>query len=221
MRWHGSICGTLRHVPWDDDVPFFLGDFVAQKNGKEVPHPVCPRQLLKRVLKRAEKLGLIPMCGMEFEWFNFAETPQSWADKGYVRPQTITPGMFGYSLLRANQNRDFFKALMVEMGAFDIPIEGLHTETGPGVYEVAILFSEALEAADRAILFKTGAKEIGSRFGHHAQLHGQVECPVSGVFRAYPPEPVGRPEEPVLRPQGPQQHEQAVRELSCRPGRPD
>jgi glutamine synthetase len=105
------------------------------------------------------------MCGMEFEWFNFAETPQSWADKGYVRPQTITPGMFGYSLLRANQNRDFFKALMVEMGAFDIPIEGLHTETGPGVYEVAILFSEALEAADRAILFKTGAKEIGSRFG--------------------------------------------------------
>ena len=157
--------GTLRHVPWDDDVPFFLGDFVAQRNGKEVPHPVCPRQLLKRVLKRAEKLGLVPMCGIEFEWFNFAETPQSWADKGYVRPQTITPGMFGYSLLRANQNRDFFKALMVEMGAFDIPIEGLHTETGPGVYEVAILFSEALEAADRAVLFKTGAKEIGARFG--------------------------------------------------------
>ena len=157
--------GTLRHVPWDDDVPFFLGDFVAQKNGKEVAHPICPRQLLKRVLKRAEKLGVLPMCGMEFEWFNFAETPQSWADKGYVRPQTITPGMFGYSLLRANQNRDFFKALMVEMGAFDIPIEGLHTETGPGVYEVAILFSEGLEAADRAVLFKTGAKEIGARFG--------------------------------------------------------
>ncbi len=82
-----------------------------------------------------------------------------------MRPQTITPGMFGYSLLRANENREFFKALMVEMGAFGIPIEGLHTETGPGVYEAAILFSEALEQADRAILFKTGAKEIGSRFG--------------------------------------------------------
>jgi glutamine synthetase len=117
------------------------------------------------VLKRAEKLGVLPMCGIEFEWFNFSETPQSWAEKGYVRPETITPGMFGYSLLRANENREFFKALMVEMGAFGIPIEGLHTETGPGVYEVAILFSEALEAADRAILFKTGAKEIGSRFG--------------------------------------------------------
>ena len=130
-----------------------------------MPHPLCPRQTLKRVLRRAEKLGVMPMCGMEFEWFNFAETPQSWADKGYVRPKPITPGMFGYSLLRANENREFFKALMLEMGEFGVPIEGLHTETGPGVYEAAILFSEALEAADRAILFKTGAKEIGARFG--------------------------------------------------------
>jgi len=157
--------GTHRNVPWDDGVPFFLGEFVAEHKGKQVPHSLCPRQTLKRVLARAEKLGLAPMCGIEFEWFNFAETPQSWADKGYVRPDPITPGMFGYSLLRANENREFFKALMVEMSAFGVPIEGLHTETGPGVYEAAIQFSEALEAADRAILFKTGAKEIGSRFG--------------------------------------------------------
>ncbi len=157
--------GTFRHVPWDDGVPFFLGDFVAQKSGKEVPLSICPRSVLKNVLKRAEKLGFTPMCGIEFEWFNFLETPWSWAEKGYVRPQTLTPGMFGYSLLRANQNREFFKALMLEMADFGVPIEGLHTETGPGVYEAAILFSEALEAADRAILFKTGAKEIGARFG--------------------------------------------------------
>ena len=157
--------GTMRKVPWDDNVPFFLGDFVAHSNGKEIPHPICPRQTLKRVLSRAERLGLMPMCGIEFEWFNFTETPQSWAAKGNIRPEPITPGMFGYSLLRANENREFFKALMVETGDFGIPIEGLHTETGPGVYEAAILFSEALEAADRAILFKTAAKEIGSRFG--------------------------------------------------------
>src|SRR5690606_12960621 len=37
--------------------------------------------------------------------------------------------------------------------------------TGPGVYEAAILYSDALEAADRAVLFKTGAKEIALRFG--------------------------------------------------------
>jgi glutamine synthetase len=153
---------TRRSVPWDNNVPFFLGEFV---NADGTPYPICPRQTLKRVLKRAEKLGVQPMCGVEFEWFNFAETPQSWAAKKGVDPQTITPGMFGYSLLRMNHKREYFNALMDEMLAFGVPIEGLHTETGPGVYEVAILFSAALEAADRAILFKTGAKEIGSRFG--------------------------------------------------------
>ena len=157
--------GTHRHVPWDNGVPFFLGDFVATKNGREVPHPACPRQVLRRVLRRAEKMGFTAMCGMEFEWFNFRETPQSWAEKKGVGPTPITPGMFGYSLLRANASQPFFEALFTEMQAFGVPIEGLHTETGPGVYEAALLFSEALEAADRAILFKTGAKEIGARYG--------------------------------------------------------
>lgn len=154
--------GTHRRVPWDGDVAFFLGEFVDADGG---PLSICPRQTLKRVLRRAEKLGVQPMCGVEFEWFNFAETPQSWAAKKGVDPEPVTPGMFGYSLLRMNHRRDYFNALMDDMRAFGVPIEGLHTETGPGVYEVAILFSEALEAADRAILFKTGAKEIGARFG--------------------------------------------------------
>jgi len=153
---------THRRVPWDSHVPFFLGEFVTAGGD---PSPICPRQTLKRVLRRAEKLGLQPMCGVEFEWFNFAETPQSWAAKKGVDPQPITPGMFGYSLLRMNHRREYFNALMDEMRAFNVPIEGLHTETGPGVYEAALLFSGALEAADRAILFKTGAKEIGARFG--------------------------------------------------------
>jgi glutamine synthetase len=153
---------TGRNVPWDNGVPFFLGEFV---NADGSPYPVCPRQTLKRVLQRASKLGFDVMTGMEFEWFNFAETPHTWAAKQGLNPQTLTPGMFGYSLLRMADNRGFFNALMDEMAAFKVPIEGLHTETGPGVYEAAIAFSSALEQADRAILFKTGAKEIGKRFG--------------------------------------------------------
>jgi len=156
------VLETHRNVPWDGGVPFFLGEFVK---GDGSPSPICPRQTLKRVLRRAEKLGVRPMCSLEFEWFNFAETPQSWAAKRGVEPEPITPGMFGYSLLRMNHGREFLNALQDEMLAFGVPIEGLHTETGPGVYEAALVYSEALEAADRAILFKTGAKEIGARFG--------------------------------------------------------
>jgi glutamine synthetase len=153
---------TGRRVPWDDHVPFFLGEFVTAKGE---PYPICPRQTLRRVLKRAEKLGVQAMCGLEFEWFNFAETPYSWAQKKGVDPTPLTPGMFGYSLLRANANRGYFNALMDQLLEFRVPIEGLHTETGPGVYEAAIQFSDALECADRGVLFKTGAKEIGAQFG--------------------------------------------------------
>jgi glutamine synthetase len=154
--------GTYRTVPWDNNVAFFLGNFVTA-DGK--PHPACPRQVLKRVLARAAKMGFTAMVGAEFEFFNFAETPQTWAQKKGVGPTPISPGMFGYSLLRANLNREYFNALMDELAQFNVPIEGLHTETGPGVYEAALLFSEALEQADRAILFKTAAKEIGARYG--------------------------------------------------------
>jgi len=153
---------TARNVPWDNNVPFFIGEFI---NTDGTPHPLCPRQTLKKVLKRAEKMGVNPMCGMEFEWFNFLEDSHSWESKKGVGPTPLTPGMFGYSLLRMNQNREFFNAIQDEMLQFGVPIEGLHTETGPGVYEAAIAFSDALTQADRAILFKTGTKEIGARFG--------------------------------------------------------
>ena len=157
--------GTHRKVPWDDHVDFFLGDFIQVRDGKEEPFPLDGRQVLKRVLRRAAKLGVQPMCGLEFEFFNFTETPQTWAAKQGIDPTPITPGMFGYSLLRANHSREYFQALFDDLQAFGVPIEGLHTETGPGVIEVALVFSEALEAADRGILFKAAAKEIGARFG--------------------------------------------------------
>lgn len=153
---------TYRRVPWDDNVPFFLADF--QDHAGE-PLPVCPRQLLKKVVQRAEDMGFLPKIAFEFEWFNFHETPHTLKEKRYTGPDPISPGMFGYSLLRMGQNQPFFTALMDELLAFRVPVEGLHTETGPGVVEAAILYSEAVEAADRAVLFKTSAKEIGQRFG--------------------------------------------------------
>ncbi len=153
---------TYRRVPWDDDVPFFLGNFV---DAAGAPSTVCPRQACKRVLARAEKAGYQVLAGFEYEWFNFRETPQSFAAKGYVNPEPISPGMFGYSLIRAGQAQPFFKALMEELRAFGVPLEGLHTETGPGVYEAAIEYCAGIEAADRGVLFKTAVKEIAQRFG--------------------------------------------------------
>jgi glutamine synthetase len=162
---------TFRKIPWENDVPFFLGDFV-DKDGK--PSPVCPRQLVKKVLADAKALGFTPSFSQEFEWFNFLETPQSAAEKKFQNLLPLTPGMFGYSILRSTLNNPFFTDLFQLLKAFGVPLEGLHTETGPGVYEAAIAYSDILEAADRAVLFKTAVKEIGYRHGIMATFMAKI-----------------------------------------------
>ena len=211
--------GTHRKVPWDDNVDFFLGEFIVRSDAGDAPFPLDGRQVLKRVLKRAEKLGVMPMCGLEFEWFNFIETPQSWADKQGIGPTPLTPGMFGYSLLRAHHSREYFKALSEEMAAFGVPIEGLHTETGPGVYEAAIMFSEALEQADRGLLFKAGAKEIAARFGIMPSFMAKWSQQYPGCSGHCHQSLSDGKKNLFYDRQRPTRHEQAVRELSRGPGR--
>jgi len=153
---------TFRTVPWDNDIPFFLADFSHKESSA---FPACPRTLLKSVIQKCEHLGFTPIFSQEFEWFNFEETPQSLEEKGFQHMNSMTPGMFGYSILRSSLKSEFFNDLFDQMEKFNIPLEGLHTETGPGVYEAAIKYDTILEAADRAVLFKTATKEIAYKHG--------------------------------------------------------
>lgn len=147
---------SFRKVPWDREVPFLLGDFELE---------ICPRHLLRKVRAQAEKAGFRARFGQEFEWFNFRENTEELNARNFHNPEPLTPGMFGYSLLRMARNSDFLNELYDGMNDFNVPLEGLHTETGPGVLEAAILYGDVLESADRAVLFKSGVKEIGLRHG--------------------------------------------------------
>lgn len=153
---------TFRVLPAEADTAAFLVDFV---NADRSPHPVCPRSLLKRQIAKAAALGYSATFSCELEFWVFKETTESVNEKGFRNMKPISPGMFGYSWLREEQNRVFCHAVLDEMAAFDIDIEALHTETGPGVYEVAIRYDEALRAADKAALFKTQMKSLAARHG--------------------------------------------------------
>jgi glutamine synthetase len=153
---------TFRNIPWEEDTPFFLADF---SGGDKPPIEICPRSLLKQTISEAKALGFAPMFSQEFEWFNFRETASTIHEKDFQNLQPLTPGMFGYSLLRIAENSDFFQDLFDLMEGFGVPLEGLHTETGPGVTEAAIQFSDILESADRAALFKAAVKEIAGKHG--------------------------------------------------------
>ena len=162
---------TFRKIPWEQDVPFFLGELMDANGG---PSPVCPRQLLRKVIAEAERMDFSLRISQEFEWFNFQETPDSLAEKKYSGLKPLSPGMFGYSLLRSSLRNDYFTDLFELLRRMDIPLEGLHTETGPGVYEAAITYGLPMESADRAILFKSAVREIANRHGIIATFMAKI-----------------------------------------------
>ncbi|MGM0575449.1 MAG: glutamine synthetase family protein [Myxococcota bacterium] len=153
---------TMRHVPWDREVPFFLLDF-ALADG--TPYPASPRQLLKAVAARTRERGFTAQFSGEFEFFLFEETSRTLHEKGFRNLTPLSPGMFGYSALRASTFGSMVHDLVDHLDGFGVAVEGIHTETGPGVYEAAIGHDEVVNAADKAALFKAATKEILVRKG--------------------------------------------------------
>jgi glutamine synthetase len=148
---------TARDVVFEPDMVMVLGEFAGQWEA------VCPRGTLRRVLERARGLGYDVKAAAEYEFFLFDETPHSVREKAYRNLKPMTPGFFGYSGLRSSVHADLHLMLIEMCELMEFPLEGLHTETGPGVMEAAIKVSDALTAADRAALFKTFTKVFFQR----------------------------------------------------------
>ncbi|MEM7366874.1 MAG: glutamine synthetase family protein [Pseudomonadota bacterium] len=146
---------TERRLNDEHGIPYFIGEFVEPDNDF---HPLCPRSRLRTVVDRANEMGFSPHLAFEYEFFLFRETARSARDKGYRDLVPLSPGNFGYSVLRTMTESDLFNALMDYAIEHDFPLEGLHCETGPGVWEAAIAVDKALVAADKASLFKTFSK---------------------------------------------------------------
>ncbi len=148
---------TCRDIPFEPETLFFLCEFAAEAAR------LCPRNVLGRVLERTESLGFRANTAFEYEFFMFNETPDSAREKGYRNLQPISPGFFGYSVLRCSTFSDLYHELLGLAETMEFPIEGIHTETGPGVIEAALAVTDAAEAADRAALFKTFVKVWAQR----------------------------------------------------------
>lgn len=150
---------SCREVPAEGDMLLFLAEFEGPAEA------ICPRGLLRRVLARAEAMGFTARAALEYEFFLFQETPESVREKGFRNLRPFTPDMMGYSMLRSSVHGELYHELLAMAEAMDFPIEGLHTETGPGVLEAAIGVDEALAAADKGALFKTFTKVWAQRRG--------------------------------------------------------
>ncbi len=148
---------SCRSLPWEGDGLFFLCEFSPPADA------LCPRGLLRRVIERANASGFEPYVGFEYEFFVFNETPESVRAKRYRDLQPLSPGFFGYSVLRNSVHSDFYQQLLDTCETMDFGIEGLHEETGAGVMEAAITVDTAAAAADKASFFKTFSKVMAQR----------------------------------------------------------
>ena len=149
------LLDSKRTIPFEKNTPFFLSEL---KDGE-----VCPRSVLKKVLRLLRESGLKGKSALEYEFFLFNESPISVRDKKFKNLSNFTPGMFGYSLLRSSVHSDLYQEILKMSSVMDFPLESLHTETGPGVLEAAIGVDEALNSADKAVLFKTFMKVLAQR----------------------------------------------------------
>lgn len=155
------LTDTIRAVPEPDGPPtlWALCEFGDKFAG------ICPRSLLRRLVARAGEAGFSVKCGFEYEFTLLQEDSRSLRRKHYRNLRTVTQGNFGYSALKASVCADLFRDLMSRCERHGLPLEGLHTENGPGMWEAALCPASALAAADNAVLFKIVAKEFAARHG--------------------------------------------------------
>ncbi|KAK6216971.1 Glutamine synthetase/guanido kinase [Colletotrichum tabaci] len=163
---------TFRRLPFEDNIPFFLVTFSSQGR----PVSACGRSLLGSICEKLlDSRGYTALAGVELEFMNF-QTP---SEDGYqdhsarrnlagylsrhsaknLRP--LTAGMFGYSATRPVAYKEYFYQLFDGAEKLSCNIESYHTESGPGVLEVALQVSPAKEMADKVTMFKFLAKATG------------------------------------------------------------
>jgi glutamine synthetase len=148
---------TFRRVPWEEHVATVICDFVTEAGA---PVEVAPRHVLRRVLQRAAQMGYRAELAIELEFRIYREDQRSLRAKRWRDLEPLSPTTSCYSLHRATGDEFIVGRLRHMMDDHGVPIEGYNREHGPGMYEMNLRHAPGMEAADRAMLFRNGAKEL-------------------------------------------------------------
>jgi glutamine synthetase len=148
---------TFRIVPWEEHVATVICDFVTEAGE---PIAVAPRTVLRQVLERAAARGYTAELALEYEFRIWREDARSLRAKRWRDLTPISPTTSCYSLARSTGDEFIVGRLRRMMDAHGVPIEGYNREHGEGMYEMNLRHASGLEAADRALLFRNGVKEL-------------------------------------------------------------
>jgi glutamine synthetase len=148
---------TFRPVPWEAGAATVVCDFMTESGE---PVRVSPRYVLSRVLERAAALGYRAELALELEFRIWREDQRSLRQKSWHDLTPLSPTTSCYSIHRSTGDDFLIGKLRRLMDAHGVPIESYNREHGPGMYEMNLRHATGMEAADRALLFRNGVKEI-------------------------------------------------------------
>lgn len=168
---------TFAVVPWEEHTATVIADFVGT-DGE--PVAISPRHVLRTVIERAERLGYSPKIGYEFEFYLFNETMESVREKRYADLRPLTPGVHTYSLYRGTTVEPIMGEVRRAMARYGVSVEACNTENGPGQFEISLHYADAMRAADQAVLYKAGVKEIAAKHGLLASFMAKYHPEWSG-----------------------------------------
>ncbi|MFI0709796.1 glutamine synthetase family protein [Streptomyces inhibens] len=153
---------TLAPLPWEPGVAWCLGDAHDPTTGG--PAPESPRDLLRRVLAHTADLGLHPVVGPELEYYLCRPDPST---PGGWSPYAPEPGNV-YSAGRRGDPDGHLVSALRQLRTLGIGATAGNHEFSAGQFEINLTHSAALDAADRAFLFKAAVKEIARTEGRLA-----------------------------------------------------
>jgi len=148
---------TLRRIPWLDGTALVLGD-CYDPNGQDVPH--SPRGMLKTQLDRLRERGWVSKMGSELELYLFDDSFEGAHEKHYRDLKTAGWYREDYHIFQTTKEEGLVRAIRNGMDAAGIPVEFSKGEWSPGQEEINLRYAEALEMADRHVIYKNGVKEI-------------------------------------------------------------
>jgi glutamine synthetase len=138
-------------------------DTLDEETGEEIA--VSPRSILKAQIARATAKGYTVKTASELEFYLFRDSFEEAAAKRYADMRPHSDYIMDYHILQTTKDEYFIRQVRNGMDAAGIPVEFSKGEFGRGQQEINLRYTDALEMADRHVLYKNGVKEIAAATG--------------------------------------------------------
>jgi glutamine synthetase len=153
---------TLVTAAWLEKTALVLCD-VKDESGE--PVRVAPRSILRRQTVSARELGFTPYAASELEYYVFQHSYRQAADMDYRGLQPAGWYLEDYNILQGTRTEPFTAAVRRHLKASGVPVETSKGEWGLGQHELNVRYAEALQMADRHVVYKQCVKEVAEQMG--------------------------------------------------------